>query len=74
VVGDRERIDLELAGALVERLHAAGLELHRGLACALSPEARSHIETAIDEMDRAIRRVRHAAVGFDTPEDSSPEL
>lgn len=73
MVGDRERIDLELAGGLVERLHAAGLELHRGLACMLSADARIHVEKAIDEIDSAIRMVRHAAAHLETPEEGSPE-
>ena len=69
-MGDRERIDTELAEALMTRLHSAGLELHRGLALPLGGEARDHIELAIDEIDAAINLVRVAVMGFNLPEDS----
>ena len=70
-MGDRERIDTELAEALMTRLHSAGLELHRGLALPLGGEARDHIELAIDEIDAAINLVRVAVMGFNLPEDST---
>jgi len=70
VVGDRERIDADVADALVSRLHAAGLALHRTLDLPLSAEARSHIESAIDEIDGALRVIRVAATNFDTPGES----
>ena len=70
-MGDRERIDTELAEALMTRLHSAGLELHRGLALPLGGEARDHIELAIDEIDAAINLVRVAVMGFNLPEDSA---
>ena len=70
MVGDRERIDADVADALVSRLHAAGLELHRTLDLPLSAEARGHIESAIDEIDRALRVLRVAATNFDIPGES----
>ena len=70
-MGDRERIDTELAEALMTRLHSAGLELHRGLALPLGGEARDRIELAIDEIDAAINLVRVAVMGFNLPEDSA---
>ena len=70
-MGDRERIDTELAEALMTRLHSAGLELHRGLALPLGGEARDRIELAIDEIDAAINLVRVAVMGFNLPEDST---
>ena len=73
MVGGRERIDAEVAEALMTRLHAAGLELHRALALALSAEARSRIESAIDNIDHAIHVIHFAALGFDSRgEDGSP--
>ena len=71
MVGDRERIDTELAETLMTRLHSAGLELHRGLALPLGGEARDRIELAIDEIDAAINLVRVAVMGFNLPEDSA---
>jgi hypothetical protein len=71
VVGDRERIETELAEALITRLQSAGLELHRGLALSLGGEARDHIELAIDEIDTVINLVRVAVMGFNLPEDSA---
>ena len=65
MVGDRERIDADFADVLVARLHAAGFELHKGLAVALNADARAHIEAAIDELDLVIRLVRIATVGED---------
>ena len=70
-MGDRERIDTELAETLMTRLHSAGLELHRGLALPLGGEARDRIELAIDEIDAAINLVRVAVMGFNLPEDSA---
>jgi len=70
VVGDQEKIDTDVAEALVSRLHAAGLDLHRTLDLPLSAEARSHIESAIDEIDGALRVIRVAATNFDTPGES----
>lgn len=71
MVGDRERIDSEVAEALMRRLHAAGLELHRALEMAQSAEAQSCIEKAIDDIDRAIGVLRLAAIGFGPEEDAS---
>jgi len=67
VVGDQEKIDTDVAEALVSRLHAAGLDLHRTLDLPLSAEARGHIESAIDEIDSALRVIRLAATNFDIP-------
>ena len=62
MVGDRERIDVELADALVARLHTAGLQLHEGLALAESTVVQDHIRSAIDEIDSMIRIVRLASM------------
>jgi hypothetical protein len=58
VVGDRVRVDTELAEALITRLHSAGLELHRGRTLPLGGEARDHIELAIHEIDTGINLAR----------------
>jgi hypothetical protein len=71
VVGNRERIDPDVADALVTRLHAGGLELHRARALALSEEARGCIDSAIDELDAAIHLIRLAATNFDNPQEST---
>ena len=70
MVGGRERIDADVADALVNRLHAAGMELHRALDLALSAEARCRIESAIDEVDGAIRVIRVAVTNFDVSGES----
>lgn len=70
MVGDRERIDADVADALTTRLLAAGIELHRALALPLSSEARVRIESAIDQIDGALHAVRVAAMGFDLPGES----
>jgi len=64
VVGDRERIDVELAHLLVRRLQAVGFELHRALDAdtAAMPEC---ITSALEEMDVCIQQIRHAAAGFE---------
>ena len=69
MVGDRERIDTELAEALITRLHSAGLELHRGLALPLGGEARDHIElvqslsVVSTEQSRRPQRIAESAQG-----------
>ena len=70
MVGGRERIDADVADALVNRLHAAGMDLHRALDLALSTEARCRIESAIDEIDSAIRVIRVAVTNFDVSGES----
>lgn len=72
MVGDRQRIDAEVADALVSRLHAAGIELHGALALPLSAEAQGHVESAIEEIDRAIHLIRVAAT--DPPKASDPSV
>jgi len=72
VVGDQERIDDDLAHALVTRLYAAGFELHQGLRWGTNPDVRAHIESALEEIDAAIRLIRLATVGLDNPKDLPP--
>jgi hypothetical protein len=72
VVGDQERIDVDLAQAVVTRLHAAGLELHQALRWAANPETIGHITSAMDKVDNAIRLVRRATAGLEDPEVDPP--
>jgi len=46
------------------------MELHRALDLALSAEARCRVETAIDEIDSAIRVIRVAVTNFDVGGES----
>jgi signal transduction histidine kinase len=70
MVGDRQRIDGEVADELVTRLHAAGIELHRALALRLSEEAQNRIKSAIEEIQGAINIVRAAAIDLDPHSES----
>jgi len=73
VVGDRERIDSEVADALVAQLYGAGLALHKALALPLDPDGRDLVESALDKLDEAIRVVGLAALGLDpSGEPGSP--
>jgi hypothetical protein len=69
VVEDQEQIGAELADAVVNRLHAAGLALHKALSHA-PPGAVAPIGVALSEIDSVIRMVRHAVSGSDLPGES----
>jgi hypothetical protein len=71
VVGDRERIDIDLAHLLVTRLQAAGFELHRAMGADTAPIREECIILALAEMDVCIRLIRHAAAGFEVDGDNS---
>ena len=71
MVGDQERIDVDLAHTLVTRLHAAGLELHQALNEGVT-DHRQHIASALVEIDDAIQLIRRAAVGFEATGGTSP--
>jgi len=72
VVGDRERIEVDLAHALVNRLEAAGFELHQALSLDGAAELHQHVTSALAEIDVAIRLIRRAAADFETPGDTAP--
>jgi hypothetical protein len=55
--------DTELPAAIVRRLFAAGLSLHAAAERTTQPEVQQRIETALDEIDQAIREVRDNVFG-----------
>ena len=64
VVGDQERIDVDLAQSLVIRLRVAAVELHASVALPLTEAARGHIETTIAELDALVKVIQRAAFGL----------
>ena len=72
MVGGQERIEAEVAGTLVSRLHMAALGLHQALALPLPADAQRPVRSAIDELDEAVHLIQAAALGADAGEQSDP--
>jgi len=72
VVGDRDRIDVDLAHALVTGLQAAGFEIHQVLNSDASANLRGHLDVALAEIDTAIRLIRLAAAGLESSGNPLP--
>jgi len=70
VVRSEAKIAADVADALVSRLFAVGLDLHRALESTSGTEPRAHLERAIEQLDHTIQMIRLAATGLEPPEDA----
>ena len=70
VVGSEARIAADMADALVNRLFAVGLDLHRALESTTGADARARLEQAIAGLDDTIQMIRLAATGLEPPENA----
>jgi signal transduction histidine kinase len=61
---DRDRIAADLQDKVIQRVFAAGLNLQGTAALIRQPEARSRVESAVDELDHVIRVLRDAIFGL----------
>jgi signal transduction histidine kinase len=61
---DRDRIAADLQDKVIQRVFAAGLNLQGTAALIGEPEARSRVESAVDELDHVIRVLRDAIFGL----------
>ncbi|RNI19467.1 GAF domain-containing sensor histidine kinase [Flexivirga caeni] len=57
---DRDRIARDMHDHVIQRLFATGLSLQAASQLAVHPAVKSRIDDAVDELDRAIKDVRHA--------------
>ena len=64
LVQDRDRIAADLQDKVIQRVFAAGLNLQGTATLIRQPEARSRVESAVDELDNVIRVLRDAIFGL----------
>ncbi len=69
---DRERIAADLNDVVVRRLLTAGQDLRAALGLMGNHPANGKVRHAVDELDQAIRDIRHAI--FDHPAGEQPPL
>jgi two-component system, NarL family, sensor histidine kinase DevS len=60
VLGDRERIARDLHDVVIQRLFAAGMQLHGASRMAVKPDVQSRIDAVVDDLDTTIRDIRGA--------------
>lgn len=58
LVSDRDRIARELHDAVIQRLFAAGLHLHKSFATAEDPQLRERLKLSMLDLDQTIRAIR----------------
>ena len=68
VIQDRDRLAADLQGSVVQRIFAAGLKLQGALPLAGHPELRQRITSCVDDLDDAVRLLRHAIFGLENRE------
>ena len=57
---DRDRIARDMHDHVIQRLFATGLSLQAASHLATHPTVRERLDDAVDELDRAIKEIRHA--------------
>ncbi|WP_446666348.1 GAF domain-containing protein [Flexivirga sp. B27] len=57
---DRDRIARDMHDHVIQRLFATGLSLQAASHLATHPTVRARVDDAVDELDRAIKDIRHA--------------
>jgi signal transduction histidine kinase len=65
VVQDRDRLATDLQSTVVKRIFAAGLSLQSVLALAAPAEVRRRMESAVSDLDDAVRLLRRAIFGLE---------
>lgn len=71
VIQDRDRLAADLQGSVVQRIFAAGLKLQGALPLAGHPELRQRITSCVDDLDNAVRLLRHAIFGLENRVDTN---
>ena len=72
LVADRDRIARDLHDLVIQRLFATGLQLQGARRLTPSPEGRERIDTAVQELDQAIRDIRSTIYELQHANDSTP--
>ena len=67
IVEDRDRLAAELQSSVIQRIFAAGLKLQGVLSLAPRADVRRRVESSVDDLDDAIRLLRQAIFGLETP-------
>ena len=67
---DRDRIARDMHDHVIQRLFATGLSLQAASHLATHPTVRARVDDAVDELDRAIKDIRHAI--FELHEVNAP--
>ena len=65
VVQDRDRLAADLQSSVVKRIFTAGLSLQSVLALAAPAEVRRRMESAVSDLDDAVRLLRRAIFGLE---------
>lgn len=60
MVEEKERIGSSIANVLVEKIFAAGLDLHSALAQTTDEAVRGRLTSAVDTLDESIQTIRRA--------------
>jgi signal transduction histidine kinase len=76
VFEDRDRIARDLHDVVIQRLFATGMQLESTSRLLTSPEARSRVRHAVDDLDATIREIRSSIYALQTGplSDSAPTL
>jgi signal transduction histidine kinase len=72
LVHDRDRIARDLHDLVIQRLFATGLQLQGARRFSPSPEGQDRIDTAVQELDQAIRDIRSTIYELQHGNDSTP--
>ena len=72
LVDDRDRIARDLHDLVIQRLFATGLQLQGARRFTPSPEGQERIDTAVQELDQAIRDIRSTIYELQHGNDSTP--
>jgi signal transduction histidine kinase len=72
LVADRDRIARDLHDLVIQRLFATGLQLQGARRLSPSPGGQERIDTAVQELDQAIRDIRSTIYELQHGNDSTP--
>jgi signal transduction histidine kinase len=71
LLGDRERIARDMHDHVIQRLFATGLSLQMAARLAQHPVVRERLDAAIDDLDAAIKDIRHTIYELQAHDDES---
>jgi signal transduction histidine kinase len=72
LVADRDRIARDLHDLVIQRLFATGLQLQGARRLTPTPSGQERIDTAVQELDQAIRDIRSTIYELQHGQDSTP--
>ncbi len=72
LVNDRDRIARDLHDLVIQRLFGTGLQLQGARGMIPTPEGRERIDTAVQDLDQAIRDIRSTIYELQHVNDSAP--